>query len=266
MKRTDLTQMSISDNSAQNPAAIYTNQLSRRDSLKLLAALAASAMLPALAGCEPTKTPTSKVSGNSSSEHWPELRLPAIDAKGYGKDPNLIMPPESPWPLTLSANQLTLLAVISDILVPKEGNSPSASQVQVPSVIDEWVSAPYPSQQRDRLTILSALAWIDDEAEIRFARQFNALSAPERLAIVDDIAYDNDKTPAQFQRIAKAFSRLRNLVLAAYFCTPEGIKDIGYLGNVPVAGAYPGPTPEAYSHLDKTLAQLGLTDFAYPVA
>src|SRR5690606_10464582 len=122
----------------------------------------------------------------------------------------------------------------SDIIVPQEGQSPSASAVQVPSVIDEWVSAPYPSQQRDRLTILSALAWLDDEAALRFSKPFTALSSAQQLAIIDDIAYDNEQTPSQFQRIAKAFGRLRNLVLAAYFCTPEGIKDIGYLGNVAI--------------------------------
>ncbi|MCS4308097.1 hypothetical protein M2404_002445 [Rheinheimera pacifica] len=248
-----------------NLSSVYTNHLSRRDSLKLLAALAASAMLPALAGCEPT--PVAKTaSGTTSTEHWPELKLQPITAKGYGKDPNLIMPPEAPWPLTLTPAQLSLVALLSDIIVPQEGQSPSASAVQVPSVIDEWVSAPYPSQQRDRLTILSALAWLDDEATLRFSKPFTTLGTTQQLAIIDDIAYDNEQTPKQFQRIAKAFGRLRNLVLAAYFCTPEGIKDIGYLGNVPIAGAYPGPTPEAYSHLNKTLAELGLSDFAYPVS
>ncbi|SEI06642.1 Gluconate 2-dehydrogenase subunit 3 [Rheinheimera pacifica] len=248
-----------------NLAPAYTNHLSRRDSLKLLAALAASAMLPALAGCEPT--PVAKTaSGTTSAEHWPELKLQPITAKGYGKDPNLIMPPEAPWPLTLTPAQLSLVALLSDIIVPQEGQSPSASAVQVPTVIDEWVSAPYPNQQQDRLTILSALAWIDDEATMRFSQPFTALGKPQQLAIIDDIAYDNEQTSAQFKRIAKAFARLRNLVLAAYFCTPEGIKDIGYLGNVPIAGVYPGPTPEAYSHLNKTLAELGLSDFAYPVS
>ncbi|HBN89033.1 MAG TPA: hypothetical protein DD408_07740 [Rheinheimera sp.] len=265
MKKPGLIQTTAGDDLQQDPLPAYTNRLSRRDSLKLLAALAASTLLPALPGCEPVPTAT-KTGNATGTEHWPELKLPAIDAKGYGKDPNLIMPPEAPWPLTLTAAQLTMLAQLADIVVPAEGNSPSASQVQVPSVVDEWVSAPYPSQQRDRLTILSALAWIDDEAKLRFDSPFTALTAIEQLAIVDDIAYDNENTPLQFQRIAKAFARLRNLVLAAYFCTPEGIKDIGYLGNVPIAGAYPGPTAEAYAHLDNTLAQLGLTEFAYPVA
>ena len=137
--------------------------------------------------------------------------------------------------------------------------------MQVPTVIDEWVSAPYPDQQQDRLTVLSALAWLDDEAALRFSQPFTALGKPQQLAIVDDIAYDNEQTPRQFQRIAQAFGRLRNMVLAAYFCTPEGMEDIGYLGNVAIAGDYPGPTPEAYGHLDTVLAGLGLSEFAYRV-
>src|SRR5690606_40979560 len=67
------------------------------------------------------------------------------------------------------------------------------------------------------------------------------------------------------QRIARAFARLRELVLAAYFCTPEGMEDIGYLGNVAIAGDYPGPTPDAYRHLEMVLSELGLSEFAYPV-
>src|SRR5690606_33685763 len=155
-------------------------------------------------------------------------------------------PPETPWPLTLTPAQLSLLSLLSDIIVPVEGQSPSASAVQVPTVVDEWVSAPYPDQQRDRLTILSALAWLDDEAALRLSRPFLPLARPQTRAIVDDIAYDNPQTPRLCQRIAGAFSRLRNQVLASTFSTPEGMRNSGSLGTVAIAGAYPGPTPEAY--------------------
>lgn len=92
----------------------YQSGLSRRQSLKLLAALAASTMLPTLSGCDsaPPAAPAD-TAGNSASqaaattEHWPELNLKPITAKGYGTDPNMILPPESPWPLTMSAPQLT---------------------------------------------------------------------------------------------------------------------------------------------------------------
>ncbi len=49
----------------------------------------------------------------------------------------------------------------------------------------------------------------------------------------------------------------------AYFASPEGTKDLGYIGNIPIAGDYPGPTPEAIAHLDTILDELGLTEYAY---
>lgn len=247
----------------------YKSGMTRRDSLKLMMALAASAFLPAaLTGCDSAPVNSTDAGAGlakATTEHWPDLKLAPITATGYGKDPNLIQPPESPWPLTLTQAQVTLVAVLSDILVPREGSVPSASEVHVPAVIDEWVSAPYERQQQDRVVILSALAWIDDEANMRFSKGFVQLTKAQQKAIMDDIAYDTAETPAQFKRIATAFSRFRGLVLAAFFCTPEGIKDIGYVGNVPIGGDYPGPTKEAYAHLDKVLADLGLTEYAYPV-
>lgn len=244
----------------------YQSQLSRRDSLKMLAVLAASTLLPTLSGCEPAPTSVADKSAAgtaTTTAHWPELQLSPITAPGYGKDPNQILPPESPWPLTLTPAQLTLVALLADLLIPREGETPSASEVEVPAVINEWVSAPYARQQQDRAVILPALAWIDDEAKLRFNNLFASLSRTERIAILDDIAYLNADTPPRFVRIAKAFSLLRGLVVAAFFASPAGSKDIGYLGNTAIGGDYPGPTAQAKAHLATVLADLGLTDYAW---
>ena len=236
----------------------YISGMTRRESLKWMGLLAAGSAVSLTAGCSKV------IEGESSSAgHWPDLDIAPVTAEGYGTDPNMVMPPESPWPLTLTEAQLTLVAVLADFIVPREGNHPSATDVQVPSVIDEWVSAPYHGQQKDRVTILHALAWIDDESALRFNQSFLQLSTKQQREILDDIAYFNEQTSEQFKRIGKAFLRFKDLVLGAYFCTPEGCKDIGYLGNVPIAGDYPGPTPEAKAHLDGVLAELGLSEYAY---
>lgn len=247
----------------------YQSGMTRRQSLKLMAALAASSMLPALSGCDtapPPATGAAKPAAPTAAltaEHWPDLKLAPLTGPGYGKDPKLILPPQSPWPLTLTPAQLSLLAVVADIIIPRDGAVPSATEVGVPTVLDEWVSAPYPRQQQDRVTVLSALAWLDDEATMRFGSGFAGLKRPQQLGILDDIAFDTAETKAQFQRIAKAFALLRGLIVAAFFATPEGTKDIGYLGNTAIGGDYPGPTPEARAHLDKVLTELGLKEFAW---
>jgi hypothetical protein len=239
----------------------YQNSMSRRDSLKWLSILAASAALPGITSCSPSP----EMDLTAQLGHWPNIDATFIDVKGYGKDPNLIIPPRTAWPRILSEAQLNLVAVLSDILLPRQGELPSASEIKVPEVIDEWVSAPYQSQQRDRPTILATLAWLDDEANLRFQQTFVASNAQQRMAIIDNIAFDRAELPAQFQRITQAFSRFRQLVMAAYCCSPQGSKELGYMGNVPIAGDYPGPSDEAKQHLEKILGQLGLTEFAYQV-
>lgn len=236
----------------------YISGMTRRESLKWLGLLAAGSAVSLTAGCSKVLEETISPQG-----HWPSLELPPITAKGYGTDPNMLLPPESPWPLTLTNEQLTQVAILANYIVPREGDSPSASEVNVPSVIDEWVSSPYNGQQKDRVTILHGLAWIDDESMLRYEKVFAKLEIAQQKAILDDISYFDDNTPAQFQRIGNAFLRFKNLILGAYFCTPQGCKDIGYLGNVPIAGDYPGPTAQAKAHLDGVLAELGLTQYAY---
>jgi len=60
----------------------------------------------------------------------------------------------------------------------------------------------------------------------------------------------------EFEHAVQFFSRLRRLVFGGYFTSPEGVEDIGYIGNVPIAGDYPGPTDEAMEHLNRVIADL----------
>ena len=76
---------------------------------------------------------------------------------------------------------------------------------------------------------------------------------------MDDICFDKVDLADEFKRPTQAMSRFRRLVLAAFFCSPEGTKDLGYIGNTPIAGDYPGPSVEALSHLNEVLAELGLS-------
>jgi len=229
-------------------------RLTRRESLKLLGVVAAGVSLPLIGGCEKMTVSDSKGVG-----HWPDLQLQPINAEGYGTDPNLITP-KSPWPLTMTAEQRNLTSVIADILLPRDGDNPSGSEVNVTDVVDEWVSAPYPRFQSDRVEILSGLAWLDDESMHRFERNFVAVSSQLQLQIIDDIAFDEAKSDAEFARMAGVFDGFRRLVVTAYFSSPEGSKEMGYQGNVPLAGDYPGPTPEAMEHLEGVLQELGLAD------
>jgi hypothetical protein len=175
--------------------------------------------------------------------------LPPISAAGYGTDPDITKNyrPGDVWPLTFTDAQRTTAAALCAIIIPREVNSPSAAELNVHDFIDEWISAPYPDQALDRPLILEGLAWIEAEAQRRFSREFPKLSGPEHVALCDDICFASNAAPV-FARAAKFFARFRDLTASGFYTTPQGAKDLGYLGNIPLA-TFDGPPPEVLRKL-----------------
>jgi hypothetical protein len=107
----------------------YIPKVDRRTAIAWMGAVGAIAATGVVvAGCHPTEKP----------------------AKGYGTDPALNPPAKAPWPRLLSKDELSTAAILADFILPASGAAPSASSLGVPDFIDEWVSAPYPDQVKDR--------------------------------------------------------------------------------------------------------------------
>lgn len=200
----------------------------RRDTLAwLMQALSLTAAGPALArgfGAEPMPAPNS-VPG------------PAL---GYGKDPDL-RHPVRPWPLTLDREQTRAVTRLADLILPADEHSPSASALDVPAFVDEWVSAPYPAQLADRMVVLEGLARLDQAAGGRFAD----LPDERAGALLDRIC---DPKTADDPQAADFFRRFRNICMTGFYTTAEGWADLGYVGNKPSA-SFPEPPPEVLARL-----------------
>ena len=193
----------------------------------------------------------------AESAPWSMQRPAPVDASGYGTDPDLVHPAAVPWPRTLTERQTGTLSLLVDILIPEEGDLPSASKVGTVEVIDEWISAPYPTQQQHRALLLSGLDWCDRESVRRTGARFAASTPEERERIVAQLA--GTSGPAELEGPRRFFSILRSLTAGAYYTSPEGVRELGYVGNVPIAGDYPGPSEEAMAHLKSQLDKLGLS-------
>lgn len=185
---------------------------------------------------------------------WAEVE--AIKAEGYGKDPDLLNP-SVPWPLTMTPAELVATAELADLILPGEGDIPAPSKLGIPAFINEWVSAPYPDQDRDRKLIIPGLAWLDNESKTRSGVIFANADAGAQKAILDDIAF-KEKIKPGLEKPAEFFARMRSLTLGAFYTTREGWADIGYIGNQPGTGDYPGPTPEAAAHIKGVIEAMGL--------
>ena len=169
---------------------------------------------------------------------------PLPPAKGYGTDPDLlrIYAPGELWPLTFTEDERRTATALCDMIIPADAGSPSASAVGVVDFLDEWISAPYVPQQQDRKEILAGLEWLDDEAARRFGRGFAECSESQQTAICDAIRY-LPKAEPQLAEAARFFARFRDLTVGGFYTTPEGMRDIGYVGNVALA-QFDGPPPE----------------------
>jgi hypothetical protein len=220
--------------------------VSRRVTLMWIAAASGTAL--ATAGCGEKDA--------AASGLWKDIALEPITAHAYGQDPSLTEP-VVPWPLTLTKPQCDALRIGADLMLPADAHSPSAGALHIDAFVDEWVSAPYPLQQADRLLIVSGLAWLDAESKERFHVPFAQASDAQRRQVFDSIAFKKKIKPG-YERPAQFFTRLRSLILAGFYSLPEGIADIGYMGNSPIPGPWPGPTPEALAHLNAGLVKLGL--------
>ena len=207
--------------------------MDRRTTIKWM--MAAAATVPAL---------RSFAAGDSSAAAAMARAL-APDQAGYGTDPDLVKEwkPGGPWPLTLTETGRLTTRALCDLIIPADDHSPAASAVGVVEFIDEWISAPYPQQRGDREIVLPGLDWIDAESRKRFGRGFAGIDDAQRAKIADDICSPAKAKP-EFAQAAKFFSKFRDLTAGGFYTTPVGMKDIGYVGNVPLE-KFEGPPIEA---------------------
>jgi hypothetical protein len=206
--------------------------MDRRTTIKWM--LAAATTVPFLKGCGP----------GSGAAPAPAAAASSLAAQPYGTDPKLlkVYKPGEVWPLTFTPEQRRTATALSDLIIPADAVSASASEVGVIEFIDEWISAPYVLQQADRKTVLEGLQWIDQEAARRFSAPFHSLDSQRQRAICDNISY-LPTTKAPYLEAARFFARYRDLTAGGFYTTPVGRKDLQYVGNTPMA-SFEGPPLE----------------------
>lgn len=228
---------------------------SRRATLQWMLAAAALPltrwMPPAMAAGRGTAPPFDVIAD------WPAAIEPMPPASGYGRDPDL-MNPLVPWPLTFSRAQRATVDLLGDLILPADARSPSAGKLGVGAFVDEWISAPYPVQQKDRMAVLGGLAWLDAQSKVQYGRSFAAITPTQRAGLLDALSVAD---PIAKMAAPVAFmDTLRHLFVLGFYSLPEGKADMGFIGDQPTPGDYPGPTPEALAHFEQVVGKLGIAN------
>jgi hypothetical protein len=151
------------------------------------------------------------------------------------------------WPGTLTGKQKDLLDALSDVVLPMEGNGPDPSALRISDFFDDWLSAPYDLQVKDRAIIEPGLVLIDLLSVALFWRRFVHLSRGRQMVIVSLIKC----TSSVF------LNRFAYLLVGGYFTSSAGNIAIGYQGNVPLM-SFPQISSDLGEKVEARLRELGL--------
>ncbi len=128
----------------------------------------------------------------------------------------------------MTAEELAILAVLCDIIVPKDEKSGSAADAGVPEFI-EFIAKDMPHYQ---VPLRGGLSWINNYSRKLYGKNFREAGKKAQLEIAESIAYPEEAKPEVSQGVA-FFSLVRDLTLTGFYTTQIGFNDLGYVGNTP---------------------------------
>src|SRR3954452_5935656 len=130
-------------------------------------------------------------------------------------------------PKALTAHEYATLKRLSDLIIPADEHSPGALAANAADLIDFLCGAS--DEMRDIYT--GGILWIDEEMKHRYHRKAFADAAPEQhTALLDLIACRKNQSP-ELNAAIQFFAFCRRMVADAYYTTPIGFKEVGYMGN-----------------------------------
>ncbi len=191
--------------------------MNRRENLKLLfTGTIGTGLL--LTGCSPEEKPL------------PENALLAGTTIGGRTDEEIQRDLELLSETFFTEDERKKLSILVDIIMPKDEESPAATEIGVVDFMEFMMKDQPGNQTRMR----GGLMWLDFEADEKFGKAFNELSESEVIQIVDEVAWPDTAKP-EYEGGVRWFNMLRNLTCSGYFSTEPGWKYMGYVGNTPNA-------------------------------
>ena len=184
--------------------------MNRRDSLKAIGigTLTAGAVLT---GCKPGEITDEVQVATTGREAFEIARDKTLVKETY-----------------FDAHEMATITVLADIIIPKDAKSGSATDAKVPAFIEFIVK----DETQHQLPMRGGLRWLDVQCLNRYGKAFKDCSQQQQIEMVDEIAWPDKAKPEMEQGVA-FFNLMRNLVATGFFTSQMGVKDMGYVGNVP---------------------------------
>ncbi|MBZ5591881.1 MAG: gluconate 2-dehydrogenase subunit 3 family protein [Acidobacteriia bacterium] len=129
-------------------------------------------------------------------------------------------------PKCFTAHEFKTLQRLSDLIIPADDHSPGA----LAAGAAEWIDYMASNSPELAQIFTGGFGWLDHHMQQHHAVDFIDAKPEQQVALLDVIAYKKNETPENAPGI-RFFSWARNLVTDAYYTSPIGIKDLGYMGN-----------------------------------
>jgi hypothetical protein len=128
-------------------------------------------------------------------------------------------------PKALTQREFNTLKALCEIIVPGASKGGAAEFIDLLSSQNPEMAAIY----------TGGLGWLDEEMRRQFHAEFLPASAEQKTALLDKIAYRKNKTDELAPGI-RFFEWVRYMTVDAYYTSPVGIKEVGFMGNRAVKG------------------------------
>lgn len=189
--------------------------MNRRESLKVIgiSTLSASLLLDACKTKPAKEVTTNPGDNNANADRQPEEieRNKKLNSEVF-----------------FTPHEMATITVLTDIIIPTDERSGSASEAKVPEFI-EFIVKDMPEHQTP---LRGGLRWLDLQCLKRYNNSFKDCSAQQQFEMVDQIAYPAKARPEMKQGVA-FFDRMRSLTATGFFTSKMGVEDLGFVGNRP---------------------------------
>jgi gluconate 2-dehydrogenase gamma chain len=123
-------------------------------------------------------------------------------------------------PKKFTRHNFLTLKKLGDIIVP------GASDAGAPEFID------FLSSHNDELAAIfnGGFGWLDNYMHKTYGADFLSATSAQQTELLDKLAYEKNGTPETAPGVP-FWTWTRNMVVDAYYTSPAGVKDLGYMGN-----------------------------------
>ncbi len=129
-------------------------------------------------------------------------------------------------PKGFNRHNFATLRKLADIIIPKDDHSAGASDAGAAEYIDLLAS-----RSPELAAIFNGgFSWVDSYMRKTHEVDFLTSKPDQQTALLDKLAYQKNYTPETAPGVP-FWTWVRNMVVDAYYTSPVGVKDIGYMGN-----------------------------------